>query len=135
LTQSSKTAIHRGSGLVVEERTDLCRGVNNDVIVTDVRGRGVKRTRIVNVYDQRDTHSGERQVQKTNWQSIIRQGKTVLGGDFTSHSSRRDPMCHAQNNAALWEGVIDNNGMEIGNDGRSTLFRTKRTTKVSWSLT
>jgi len=31
------TAIQKGSGLVVDERTDLSRGANDDVIATDVR--------------------------------------------------------------------------------------------------
>jgi hypothetical protein len=72
------TAIRKGSGLVVDERTDLSRGAHDDVMVTDVRRRGEKITRIVNVYDQRDTQSGKRQAQKVNWQSVIRQGGTVL---------------------------------------------------------
>jgi len=119
------TAIRKGSGLVVDERTDLRRGAHDDVIVTDVRRRGEKITRIVNVYKQRDTQSGERQAQKVNWQSVIRQGGNVLAGDFNAHSSRWDPRCRAQRNAAFWEGVIDENGPEIGNDGRSTHYWTR----------
>jgi len=34
------TVIQKGSGLEVDERTDLNRGANHDVIVTDVRRRG-----------------------------------------------------------------------------------------------
>jgi len=119
------TAIRKGSGLVVDERMDLSRGAQDDVIVTDVRRRGEKRTRIVNVYDQRDTQSGERQAQKLNWQSVIRQGGTVLVGDFNAHSSQWDPRCRTQRNAAFWEEVIDENGLEIGNDGRSTHYWTR----------
>ena len=115
-------AIRKGSGLVVDERTDLSRGANDDVIVTDVRRGGEKITRIVNVYDQRDTQSGESQVQKVNWQRVIRQGGTVHAGDFNAHSSRWDPRCRAQRDAAFWEPVIDENGLEIGNDGRSTHY-------------
>jgi hypothetical protein len=51
------TTIQRGSGLVVDERTDLSTGANEDVIATDVRRRGERITRIVNVYDQKNTHS------------------------------------------------------------------------------
>jgi len=63
--------IWKGSGLVVDERTDLSRGANEDVIATDVRRRGEKITRIVNVYDQNDAQSGEieRPARKLNWQS------------------------------------------------------------------
>jgi len=49
------TAIQNGSGPVVDERMDLTRGDNDDVIVTDVRRRGVKITRIVNIHDHSDT--------------------------------------------------------------------------------
>jgi len=42
-------AIRRESGLEVDERTDLRRGVNEDVIATDVRRRGERITRMVNV--------------------------------------------------------------------------------------
>jgi len=44
---------------VVDERTVSSRGANDDVIVTDVRRRGENITRIVNIYDQRETQSGE----------------------------------------------------------------------------
>jgi hypothetical protein len=43
------TAIQGGSGLVVDERTDLSRGAHNDVIATDIRRTGETITRIVNV--------------------------------------------------------------------------------------
>jgi len=43
------TAIRRGTGLVVDERTDLSRGANEDVIATDVRRRRERITRIINV--------------------------------------------------------------------------------------
>jgi hypothetical protein len=47
-------AIPRGSGLVVDERMDLSRGANDDVIATEVRWRAEKITSIVNIYDQKD---------------------------------------------------------------------------------
>jgi hypothetical protein len=105
---------------VVDERTDLSRGANEDVIATDVRRRGERITGIVNVYDQKNTHSGERPARKLNWQRVIRQGGTVLAGDFNAHSKRWDPRCQVQRDAAFWEDVIDENGLEIGNDGRPT---------------
>jgi len=82
------TAIRRGSGLVVDERTDLSRGANEDGIANDVRRRGERVTRIVNVYDQKNTHSGERPARKLDWRRIIRQESTVLAGDFNAHSIR-----------------------------------------------
>jgi hypothetical protein len=54
------TAIRRGSGLVFDERRDLSRGANEDVMATDVRRRGQRIMRMVNVYEQKIRHSGER---------------------------------------------------------------------------
>jgi len=71
---------------VVDERTNLSRGANEDVIATDVRRRGERITRIVNVYDQKNSHSEERPARKLNRQRVIRQGSTVLAGDFNAHS-------------------------------------------------
>jgi len=59
-----RTAIWRGSGLVVDERTNLSSGANEDVFATDVRRIGERITTIVNVYEQKDTHSGERLARK-----------------------------------------------------------------------
>ena len=42
----------KGSGLATDKRTDLIRGANDDVMVTDVKRRGDKMTRIINDYDQ-----------------------------------------------------------------------------------
>jgi hypothetical protein len=108
--------------MVVDERTDLSRGANDDVIATDFRRRGEKITRIHNVYDQKDALSGEREkpARKLNWQRVIRQGGTVLAGDFNPHSKRWDPRCQVQRDAVFWECVIDENGLEIRNHGRPT---------------
>jgi hypothetical protein len=119
------TAIRKGSGLVADERTDLRRGANNDDIGTDVRRREEKITMIVNVNDQKDTQSRERPARKLNWQSVVQQGRTVLAGNFNDHSSQWYPRCSAQRDTALWEVVIDENGLEIGNDGRPTHFWTR----------
>jgi len=53
--------IQQGSGLVVDEQTDLSRGANDNVIAPDVRRRGAKIMRIVDVYDQKNAQSGERE--------------------------------------------------------------------------
>jgi len=103
------TAIQRGSGLVVDEWTDLSRGANDDVIGTEGRRRGETITRIVNIYHQTDTQSGERPGRKLNRQSVIGQGGTVLAGDFNTNSTQWDPRCQVQRNAMFWEAVIDHN--------------------------
>ena len=84
------TAIQKGSGLVVDERMDLSKGANNDVTVTNLRRRGEKLTRIVNIHDQEDMQSGGRLAQRLSLQGVIRQGGMVLAGDFNTHSSRWD---------------------------------------------
>jgi len=43
--------VRKGSGLATDEETDLSRGLNDDVVVTDVKRRGEKMTRIINVDD------------------------------------------------------------------------------------
>jgi len=105
---------------VVDQPPDLSRCANDDVIATDVSRSGENITRMVNIYDERNGQSGERLAQKMNWQRVIWQGATVLAGDFNPHSRRWDLRCRGQRNAAPWEEVIDENVLEIGNDGQST---------------
>jgi len=82
--------VRNGSGLATDERTDLSRGTNDDVIVTDVKRRGEKTTMVINIYDQREVHTRERQVRKINWSRIIQQGGggAILAGNFNAHSRR-----------------------------------------------
>jgi hypothetical protein len=105
---------------VVDERPDLSRGANEDVIATDISRRGERTMRIVNVYDQKNTHSGERPARKLDWWRVIREGSTVLTGNFNAHSIRWDSRCHVQRDDAFWEDVFDENGLEIGTDGEGT---------------
>jgi hypothetical protein len=116
------TAVPKASGLASDKRTDLSRGANDDVIVTDVQRRGEKMMRVINIYDQRDVRTRERQARKTNWSRIIRQrgGGTILAGDFNAHSRRWDPRYKEQRDATFWEEIIDEYGLEIGNDDQPT---------------
>jgi len=75
------TAIHNGSGLVVEEGSDTSSRANEDVIVTDVRRRGEYKTRIINIHDQMVMHSGERLTLELSRSRVSRHGGTVLGED------------------------------------------------------
>jgi hypothetical protein len=86
--KKSWTAIRKGSGLVVDERKDLSRAANDEVVATDVRRRGEMITRIGNIYYQKDAQSGERErpARKFNWQRVIQQGSTVLAEDFNAHT-------------------------------------------------
>ena len=49
---------------MVYKRTDLGRGANDDVTFTDVSRRGEMIMRMVNIFDQRVTQSGERLARK-----------------------------------------------------------------------
>ena len=69
--------------------------------MTDVNRRVEKITRIVNIYDQRGTQSGERQAQLVIWHTIIWHGRTVIAGDINAHSSQWDLMGHVQRNTTL----------------------------------
>ena len=111
---------------MVDERTDLSRGANEDVIATDVRWRGEKITRIVNDYDQKTTHSGERPARMFDWRRLMPQGSTILAGDFNAHSIQWDPRCQVQRDAGFREDMIDENGLEIGNDWETTHHRTRQ---------
>jgi hypothetical protein len=88
-------------------------------------GRGERIMRIVNVYDQKKTHSGERLARKLDCQTVVRQRSTILAEDFNAHSIRWDPRCQVQGDVAFWEDVIDENGLEIGNNGEATHHRTR----------
>jgi len=81
------TAIGKGCGVVVDERTDLSRVAHDNVIITNVAIGGEKITRIENVYDRGDTQPGLSKAHKVIWQSVILQGGTVLVGDSTANSS------------------------------------------------
>lgn len=50
------------------------------------------------------------------------QGRSVLMGDFKDLSSRWNLRSQVLQNAASWEPVIHENGLEIGHEGRSTHY-------------
>ena len=115
------TAIRKGSRLVGDEHRDVSTGANNNIIVSDVRAREDKITRIVHVYNQKDRQSGGRPALKLNRQRVIRQGGTVIPGHFNAHSSRWDSRCRllARSDRREWTGnwkswpthtLLDNRG-------------------------
>jgi hypothetical protein len=105
---------------VVAEWTDLSREGNEDVIATDVRRRGERITRIFNLYHQKNTHSQEGPAQKLNLRRVIWLGGALRTWDFNVHRIRWDPRFQVQQDAVFWEDVIDQNGMDIGNDGEAS---------------
>jgi hypothetical protein len=72
------TAVRQGSGFATKARTDLSKNTLGDVIVVDIKRRGEKMTRIVNIYDQKAGETGERPVRTLNWQKIIREAVRCL---------------------------------------------------------
>ena len=113
--------MRKGSGLATDKRTDQSRGPNAAVMVTDVKQRGETMTRIINVYNQRDVQTGEGRARKLNWHRAIQQGGgTIITGDMTAHSQRWDPRCREYRDATCCEEMIDEDGLEIGNDDRYT---------------
>lgn len=52
--------VHNGSGLTMNDRTDLTKNAGDDVIVIDIKRRGEKVIRIVNSDDQSTRETGER---------------------------------------------------------------------------
>jgi len=58
--------ILRGSGLVVDNRTDLNAAANDSAITADGRRRGNTTTSIANIRNQSSTQLGERPAQKLN---------------------------------------------------------------------
>jgi hypothetical protein len=89
---------------VVNERTDLCRGANDNVMATDIRRRGELITRIFDIYNQKDTRSAERArpAWKLNCQRVIRQCGTVR--DETSKPSADDGTEDAECSRILYCG-------------------------------
>jgi len=69
-----------------------------------------------------------------NRQRVIQQSSTVLAGEINAHSIRWNPRCQAQWHAAFWESVIDQNGLEIGNDGKATLHWTRECHEGEWVI-
>jgi hypothetical protein len=141
--------VREGSRLGTHHRTDLSRGAYNDVMVTDLTRRGEKMTRIINVYDQRDVQTGERRGRKLNWhRAIPHEGGTIIAGDMNAHSRRWDPKSRQQRDATCWQEIIDEYGLQIGNDdcpthhwvrngdqGESTIDLTLATQLITrWSM-
>jgi len=79
--------VRQGNGLATDQRTELSRGANDDVMVTDVKGRTEKMTRIINICYRRDILTGESRVRNLNWHRAIRQeGCTIIVGNINAHS-------------------------------------------------
>jgi hypothetical protein len=90
-------------------------------MVTDVKRRGEKMMRSINVYNQRDVQTGARRARKLSWHRAIQQGGgTIIAGDMNAQSRWWDPRWREQRHVTMCEEIIDEYGLEIGNDHRLT---------------
>ena len=111
---------------MTDQRAVLSRGANDNVIVTDVKGRGARMMSMIHIYDQSEMQTGVRQARKINWSRIIHQrGGTIFAGDFNAHSRRWDPTCKERRDETFCEEIIDEYGLEIGNDDQPTHHRAR----------
>jgi len=121
--------------LATDERTDLCRGPNDDVMETHVNTRGEKMTRIINVDDQGDVHTGERRARKLIWhRAILKGGGTTIAGDINAHSRRWDPTCREKHDVTFWEEIRDEYGLEIRNDDWPTHHWARNGEHGEWTI-
>jgi len=121
------TAVRKGRGHATDGRTDLSKGAKDDVIVIDDKRTGDEMTKMINIYNESDLQTVVRQARKINWPKIIRQGgSTILVGSMHAHSSRWDPRCKGQHDGTFWEEIIDEYGVENGNDGWPTHHWTRK---------
>ena len=80
---------------ILEHRTDLINSTHIQCldVWNTLKGEKARRTRLVNIYDQRITledSSFSRALQQVQWIDIITR-RTILAGDFNIRSPRWDP--------------------------------------------
>jgi len=109
--------VPKGSGCGINKRTELSQNARGDVIVVDIKNRGEKITRIVNIYEEREGESGERPAGRLNWQTIIRQegGGLAPEGDFSAQSQLWDPGSTERKDATYRENTSEEHRLVTGN--------------------
>jgi hypothetical protein len=119
--------VRKGSSFATNQRTNLSRNALGDIIVVDIKRWGLKMTRIVNIYNQRQGETGERPARRLNGQRFIRQGGggMVLPGDFNTNSKCWDPRCTELRDATYREAIIGKHRVVIGNDDWPTHYWTR----------
>jgi hypothetical protein len=63
-------AVRKGSGHTTKGQTNLSKNAGDDLIVVNIKRKGEKMIRIVNVYDQRARETCERPGRRLDWQKI-----------------------------------------------------------------
>lgn len=115
--------VRRDSGLAVKIQTDLID--HNEMPIADIwdlrGGSKVRRTRLVNVYDQDRLVVGNETVRNLaalNWETTI--STRIILGDFNAHSPVWDPNCGRRYKSALLEENIAEYDVQILNDRTPT---------------
>lgn len=65
-------AVDNTCSLTTNKRTELSEIAGDDIIVVDIKMRGEKMIRIINIYDHRARETGERPARELIWQKMIR---------------------------------------------------------------
>jgi endonuclease/exonuclease/phosphatase family metal-dependent hydrolase len=80
-----------------------------DIMVLDITTDTGRKIRVVNVYDQQEKgrNTATRPAQMVNWNNIMND-KTIVSGDFNSHSQRWDPNCRCERDATFWNDWSEN---------------------------
>jgi hypothetical protein len=103
----------------LEHRTDLINSTHIQCldIWDTLRGEKARRTRLVNIYNQRilqEDSSSFRALQQVQWTDIITR-RTILARDFNARSPRWDPTIGTPQNASYLEGLIDTYSLILNN--------------------
>ena len=102
---------------VFEERTDLAEGPHVqclDVWET-VHRRKIRRTRLVNVYNQARVKGGGQTIDHVDLSRLI-VSRTILAGDFNARSPAWDPWVVGKQNAGPVERLIERHELIVNNN-------------------
>ncbi len=114
--------------VIIDDRTDLAS--HPYCMVLDLKepyresGKRPRRTRIVNLYDnklgegypwQGTSIRVQRAIQDMGWRSIIR-GRVLIVGDINAHSTMWNPHCRQPKNAGPLEELIEGFELIVNND-------------------
>jgi len=108
---------------ILEHRTDLINSTHIQCLdIWDTHahaqeGTKIRRTRLVNIYDQRvqqENAPSYRAIEKAQWSDIITR-RTILAGDFNARSPSWDPFVQTSQNASYVESLIESYGLILHN--------------------
>jgi hypothetical protein len=90
--------------LKVEYRSDLGQNTMGDIMVLDITMDTGQKIRVVNVDDQleKGRNTNVRPAWMANWNQIMND-RTIVCGDFNSHSSKWDPSCVRERDLTFWK--------------------------------